>query len=271
MPRPDERDDVYFELMARALRVCAVYKPKFGKGGDKGLTVKEFQEVYGADPFYAWVGLDSPLMYAAHKAAGGMTSIYRQLGMGAQWVFKQVLIDNLGLTAAQAEWGYTIPAKGDQKERKLTLDGRVDVADVKDGSKHERVQAWMAEAGKRLGLPAEIDQQLRGAVFEVRQGYKSMDSKRQNADIANATNAYVHFYLPVIALMSLQIDEVLVTRYTASRWLILRGRKGGTPFDSTYAFCREVVGYDLAAFFERNSPRIRAVLEDVLKNLMESK
>jgi hypothetical protein len=34
--------------------------------------------MYGADPFCSWVGLDSPLMYAAHKAAGGMTSVYRQ-------------------------------------------------------------------------------------------------------------------------------------------------------------------------------------------------
>jgi len=31
--------------------------------------------MYRSDPFYNWVGLDNPLMYAAHKAAGGMTSI----------------------------------------------------------------------------------------------------------------------------------------------------------------------------------------------------
>ena len=31
---------------------------------------------------------------------------------------------------------------------------------------------------------------LKGTVFEVRQGYKSKDSKRQNADIANAATAY---------------------------------------------------------------------------------
>jgi hypothetical protein len=41
--------------------------------------------MYGADPFYHWVGLDSQLMYAAHKVAGGMTSIYRHLGIGCQW------------------------------------------------------------------------------------------------------------------------------------------------------------------------------------------
>jgi len=39
---------------------------------------------------------------------------------------------------------------------------------------------------KRLGLPNPTRQSLQGGVFEVRQGYKSKDSKRQNADVANA-------------------------------------------------------------------------------------
>jgi hypothetical protein len=80
------REERYFQLMVVALRACAQYKPMFGKGRKGGLTVEQFQALYGADPFYHWVGLDSPLMYAAHKAAGGMTSIYRQLGIGGEWI-----------------------------------------------------------------------------------------------------------------------------------------------------------------------------------------
>ena len=55
-----ERDEEYFEILARALRVCANYKPMFGQsrtGG--GMTLAQFQQLYGADPFYAWIGLDS--------------------------------------------------------------------------------------------------------------------------------------------------------------------------------------------------------------------
>src|SRR3954452_9039973 len=104
-----DRDDRYFELLAASLRVCAHYKPKFGTGGDAGLTRAQFQLRYGADPFYRWVGLDSPLIYAAHKAAGGMTSIYRQLGIGGERLFRQVIRDQLGLDAEQAQWTYTIP------------------------------------------------------------------------------------------------------------------------------------------------------------------
>ena len=64
---PDER---YFTLFATAIRKCLAYKPKFGKGRGPGLEVQEFRVLYAADPFYHWIGLDSPLMYAAHKAAG---------------------------------------------------------------------------------------------------------------------------------------------------------------------------------------------------------
>ena len=46
-------------------------------------------------------------------------------------------------------------------------------------------------------------------MFEVRPGYKSKDSKRQNADVSNAANAYTHQYLPVVVLLSTQIDYVV--------------------------------------------------------------
>ncbi len=53
-------DEAYFALMVKPLRACAAYKPKFGKGGKIGLTLDQFQALYQADPFYNWVGLDSP-------------------------------------------------------------------------------------------------------------------------------------------------------------------------------------------------------------------
>ena len=97
-------DEKYLKLITDAVAVCADYKPKFGQGRKAGLTLAEFQELYESDEFYSWFGLSSPLMYAAHKAAGGMTSIYRQIGMGCQWVFAEVLQDHPGLTAEEAAW-----------------------------------------------------------------------------------------------------------------------------------------------------------------------
>jgi hypothetical protein len=40
-------------------------------------------------------------MYAAHTAAGGMTSVYRQIGIGCQWVIAEILTDCLGLLTSE--------------------------------------------------------------------------------------------------------------------------------------------------------------------------
>lgn len=262
-------DEEYFEILAGALRVCGEYKPMFGQGRAGGFTLEQFRKMYGADPFYSWIGLDSPMMYAAHKAAGGMTSIYRQVGIGGQWVFNKMLQHTMGLSEAQANWTYEVPTT-EGATRKLSLDGRIALSDVGDKAKRERVQAWMLESLKRLKIdPKKENAPKKGVVFEVRQGYKSKDSKRQNADIANAAHAYVEGYMPSVVLLSLQIDSDVATRYTEARWLLLVGTNGGTTTDSTYAFCREVLGYDLAKFFERNSKRLKAELEKVLATLLK--
>jgi hypothetical protein len=274
VPPPDisktiPEDERYLILLTKPLDVCAKYRPKFGQGGT-GVSVEEFQLLYGGDSFYSWMGLDSPLMYAAHKAAGGMTSVYRQLGIGAQWIFNQVLQDHLGLTKEEANWTYQVPSTNPEKVRSLSLDARLEPAKMKNAEAKARVQRWMDEAHKKLLLPQERSQIITGAVFEARQGYKSKDSKRQNADISNASNAYVHGYIPVLLLFSNQLDQVLAERYSGAQWLILRGVMGGSPLDSTYAFCRDVVGYDLAAFFERNSAKIRSNMEQTLKALLSA-
>lgn len=94
----NKKDKPYLDILLEALNVCKNYKPKLGQGGKKGYSLKEFREIYHGDPFYSWIGLDNPLMYAAHKAAGGMTSIYRQIGIGCEKVFRAVLQDTLNLS-----------------------------------------------------------------------------------------------------------------------------------------------------------------------------
>ena len=115
-------DGEYLETILDSVRVCATYRPKFGQSGRTGLTFLDFQELYRGDPFYGWFGLDNPMMYAAHKAAGGITSVYRQIG--CERVFRQILQDALGLSASDVVWSYeTLTPAG--KTRRLALDGRV--------------------------------------------------------------------------------------------------------------------------------------------------
>ncbi len=263
----DQSDEKYLNVIRSALRVCLDYKPKFGKGRAGGFTLETFQKMYREDEFYEWFGLDSPLVYAAHKAAGGMTSVYRQIGIGCQTVFQMVLCDQLGLSKLDCVWSYQVPSTRG-KMRKLSLDGWIPLDKVMIEQRKKPVTDWLTNAAQAVGLKKSDAKDLRGAVFEVRQGYKSKDSKRQNADVSNAANAYASKHLPIVLLLSTQIDSDVAERYARAQWLILRGTVGGTSLDSTYVFCRDVLGYDLAGFFRRNSAVIKdetlAVFEGLL-------
>lgn len=155
-----------------------------------------------------------------------------------------------------------------QRARVLSLDGRVSLEDVDDSTARDRMKGWIDAQRTRLNITAP----LKGAVFEVRQGYKSADSKRQNADLANAAQALGHGFLPVLTIMSTQINEVVHARYTTGNWSVLMGTVGqGDSLRSTYDFVDRVVGYDLAGFFERNTSRLRSGVEDILRALLGAK
>ena len=260
-----QHDKEYLSIILDPLATCRNYRPKFGHG--VGLTLAEFQTMYQADPFYSWFGLDSPLLYAAHKAGGGMTSVYRQIGIGCQRLIQRILMDALGLTAEQATWSYQV-TRSSGKTQTLSLDARIPTSAVRDKSHRLAVTRWLRASSKSSGVSADVSRVLKGTVFEVRQGYKSKDSKRQNADLANAASAYSEAYLPVLLLLSTQIDDDIADRYQNARWLILRRATTGSTTTSTYEFCRQVLGYDLAEFFERNSAQLRQEIESILNTLL---
>jgi hypothetical protein len=264
----DIDDPRYLETILAPIRVSANYKPKFGQGLGAGYSLEQFRGLYQADPFYSWFGLDNPLMYAAHKAAGGMTSVYRQIGIGCEKVFRQVLTDALGVSSEAARWSYQVTG-ANNKPRMLHLDGRVPVAEIPEAAARVRFQGWMKEAASGVGVSDAIFGALSGTVFEVRQGYKSKDSKRQNADIANAATAYINGYLPCAVILSTQIDGDILSRYRSEQWSVLTGLVGlNDPLRSTYDFMRDIVGYDLAGFFSRNSETLRQEIDTVLRALL---
>ncbi|WPD21454.1 MAG: hypothetical protein SD837_14750 [Candidatus Electrothrix scaldis] len=258
----------YLELFLAPIRKCRSYRPKFGKGNrETGLSLGEFKTLYGSDSFYAWVGLDTDLMYSAHRAAGGMTSVYRQIGIGCERLFRAILADTACYTEPEyAEWSYTAKTRSG-KEKKLSLDGRLELAEINDATVLKNIRQWIDEYCSDL---REVAQPANGIVFEVRQGYKSKDSKRQNADIDNATVAWANGYLPVFAIFSSQIDADIVLRYRNNRCGILIGTITDDDKSSLYAFCRQVLGYDLAEFFRRYSNEIKAEIHDVIETLLST-
>ena len=263
-----ELDHKYLEIILNPIRVCAQYKPKLGRGRGDGYSLPDFQKLYRSDPFYSWFGLDNPLMYAAHKAAGGMTSVYRQIGIGCEHLFRQILQDRLGLAPDDAKWSYEVPGPGNRK-RTLSLDGRIPLAKVDVDEARDRIATWIRRAAQDLDVEPVVIRTLSGVVFEVRQGYKSKDSKRQNADLANAATAYTKTYLPCAVIFSSQIDTDIMLRYRAAKWSILTGVLGSSdPLVSTYDFMKTVIDYDLAAFFERNSTTLKQEVDAVLTVLL---
>jgi len=262
------RESEYLELILSPIRVCAQYRPKMGQGQGAGFSLPEFQKLYQADLFYSWFGLDNQLMYAAHKAAGGMTSVYRQIGIGCEGLFRRIIQDELGLATDDARWSYTVMTPGG-KSRTLSLDARIPLAKVPSPKKRARVQTWVLDSANKLDVDPAVAKALSGVVFEVRQGYKSKDSKRQNADIANASTAYANGYLPSAVILSTQIDTDILARYRAEKWAVLVGSVGANdPLSSTYDFVKHVVGFDLAAFFKSNSSALRTEIDKVLKALL---
>lgn len=262
----EKLDQEYLQILLDRIAVCKKYKPKFGQGGE-GVTLREFQLLYGNDPFYAWFGLDNPLMYAAHKAAGGITSVYRQIGIGVEELFRKLLQDHLGLDEEQSNWSYDITLSS-RKTRTLKLDGRIELTHVSNLEQRRVINDWMLQVADYLNLERRVAQAMRGMVIEVRQGYKSKDSKRQNADMANATEAYTQGYFPILSVLSTQIDSDIVDRYERGKWLVLQGVTQGNELTSTYVFVKQVIGYDLAAFFQRNSSQLKDFTEEVLEHLL---
>lgn len=127
----------------------------------------------------------------------------------------------------------------------------------------------MAKSAALVGVDERVFQTLTGTVFEIRQGYKSKDSKRQNADIANAATAYTKAYLPCAVILSAQIDGDILLRYRAEKWAIVTGSIGlDNPLASTYDFMENVVGYDLGGFFQRNSEILRLEIDNILRSLL---
>lgn len=257
-------DDTYREILLSPIRTCVEYLPKMG--GADGVDLERFKRYYGNDPLYHWMGFDSSLMFAAHKAAGGMTSLYRQLGIGVERLFRHILMDSFGLTESEANWSYTY-TKPNGKQATRYLDGMLDYKII--GSKGVRdkqiVIDWVDEARRYLGIEIPI----KGAVFEVREGYKSADSKRQNGDLDNLSQALKRGYLMTMTIMSLQVNQSVRSRYQDGGLLVLIGdAASNNPLQSSYAFLRDVAGYDLVSFFERNTDEIRRETSRILENLL---
>lgn len=259
-----DRDKDYLEVLLSPLRITAEYRPKLGQGTKKDISAEEFSRIYSQDAFYRWLGLDSQEVYVAHRVAGGITSLYRQIGIGCERLVCRIFQDVLGLSQADLKWSYEIDEGN--RQRTIYLDACIPVRSVVDHAAKSRLNRWIKEQRQLNSVQIEP----LGIVFEIRQGYKSKDSKRQNADLLSASRAYQSGYLPCMLVLSRQIDSDVEARYRNAGWIVLTGDLAQNEHRSTYAFLKETIGYDLAAFLERNQQTIRERVAEVLQYLLST-
>ena len=69
-------------------------------------------------------------------------------------------------------------------------------------------------------------------------------------------------------MVSRQVSQTVADRYRGAGLMVLTGTQETDDTRSTFAFCEHVLGYSLAAFFERNSPSIKGEVQKVLKSLL---
>ncbi|MGH8024658.1 MAG: hypothetical protein ACRED1_13800, partial [Limisphaerales bacterium] len=89
---------------------------------------------------------------------------YRQIGIGSQWGFYQMLQDHFGLTREQAIWSYKIIGRG-EKPRTLTLDGRISLNDVKNKDAKWKVQKWIETVAREIHLPDDTVKNVGNSKF----------------------------------------------------------------------------------------------------------
>ncbi len=262
------KDDVFLvKTFLTPIKECYKYKPAFGlTSSEEGVSYNRFEKIFGDDPFYSWIGLAAPSVYAAHKAAGGLTSVYRQLGIGSERLFRAIINLSLGINEEKILWSYEY-STSPEKTGIHTLDACLRIEDLR-ASDRDRIHNWINGSIDRIGAKKNKKTKLDGVVFEVRQGYKSADSKRQNADLRFGLNAYQNNMLPAFAIFSNQVSYPVITRYRADGMLVLTGIANDDPFESTFAFFNKIVGYDINGFFERNKEELRAEIRGVVASLL---
>ena len=197
-----------------------------------------------------------------------MTSFYRQLGIACERLARSVFSVALGLQPDQVRWEYRVP--GDEsKDRVLTLDAKISLAEIPDPIVKDRIENWLGKAAARSGVAPSVAERLNGAVFEVRQGYKSADSKRQNADLGFGVQALKEGYLPCVLVFSGQVSEVVADRYRRQGLYVMLGSSSPAAHENTFEFFRDTVGWDLSAWLFHNRQTLRDEVERIVGHLLE--
>lgn len=67
-----------------------------------------------------------------------------------------------------------------------------------------------------------------------------------------------------------QVNDAVIDRYRKDKMAVLTGTLDGNALSSTFTFFKQVVGFDLEAFFRRNSETLRTETLTISRSLLEA-
>ncbi len=72
-----------------------------------------------------------------------MTSIYRQIGIGCERLFREVIFEKARYKEyTSAQWSYETETRSGKK-KVLSLDGRLELSDIRDTQIRDNVEDWI--------------------------------------------------------------------------------------------------------------------------------
>jgi hypothetical protein len=159
--------------------------------------------------------------------AGGLTSVYRQIGVGTEHLLRAIIRDSLGLTAEETTWSYRY-RKPNGKTGVHSLDAKISFADLSDAQRRIFIE-WMEVVGPHVDLtPANGS------------GYKVSFLKSGKVIKARTLNVRMRIYVRHECLsggiascihdLSQQVSETVIDRYRKDKMAVLTGTLAETRY-----------------------------------------
>jgi hypothetical protein len=237
MPPVDEAE--LLRIVERHIAVAGRYSRQKDIGKE--------QAALKADPVFSVFGLTGQEYILAKARGAQMVSLHRKLGDLYQELVCTVFRQTLGLSASDLELELVRPSGAEAGRR--TLDAKIEFECVATEARTRVESTSRRIAGENT--PKYTSLPPRGLGFELRFCYQIGDAKRINADIENAEDALAMGFLPIMLVFcSISLPDPLDRFRSRSKWFVLEGRPA-------YDLVRELTGYDLFAFLNRERESIQ--------------
>jgi len=202
----------------------------------------QFSALISKDPAFADLGLADERYIVARVGGNLVTSLHRKIGDMYEGLFQALLLFRFGLTPEQTK--YQAKVKIGNRVQLRSTDGMIPMDRLSTVELPRLDSRW---------------KRSKGLAFEVRSCYQIGDSKRIQADYDMALHLKAESLWPVMLVFCSTSLHSPIIRLSKS-WALFQG-------EETFAFLRDLTGFDLARFMHGNSEILRSIIEQALSKI----